>query len=154
MNVTFFVIHAWGTDSRNGKIYHPPPTVWANLSDLARRANLITIFVFLTFFSSFRIIAQRENSFSHFSEKINFDLLSFKVFHFKWGKFRNWISVIEISRVFLINHYLFRHGSNQKTKTTVWDSSARGPLSFLDEENEAWNRHKNELCTYTMSFQK
>ena len=38
-----------------------PPTSQANLSDLARRANLIKIFVFLTFFSSFRVIAQREN---------------------------------------------------------------------------------------------
>ena len=95
------------------------PTVWANLSDLARRANLIKIFVFLTFFSSFRIIAQRENSFSHFPQKIIFDRLSFKVFHFKWGKFRKWICKIEFCIVLLGKHELFRHGSNQKSQNAV-----------------------------------
>ena len=77
-----------------------PPTSQAILSDLGHGAKLIKIFIFLRFSSRFWNITDRGNSVSLFFKKINSDRLSFKNFHFKWGKFRNWISENEFWCIF------------------------------------------------------
>ena len=129
-----------------------PPTSQAILSDLGHGAKLIKIFIFLRFSSRFWNITDRGNLVSLFFKKINSDRLSFKNFHFKWGKFRNWIFWKRILMHFLTRNQFFRHRSKQNTQESVFETPTERPLSFLNEENDTRNRYKNEFCTYTATY--